>query len=121
MLEVLNPINQYLYDKIEEKDSILLELEQYAAEHNIPIITKEVAEYLKMMLQLKKCHHALEIGTAIGYSGIYIAREISGILTTIEIDQNRFEEAKKNFKKDRKSTRLNSSHANISYAVFCLK
>src|SRR3712207_8826988 len=25
------------------------------------------------------------------------------------------------FFKDRKSTRLNSSHANISYAVFCLK
>src|SRR3712207_8779510 len=25
------------------------------------------------------------------------------------------------FTKDRKSTRLNSSHANISYAVFCLK
>src|SRR3712207_9565832 len=25
------------------------------------------------------------------------------------------------FIKDRKSTRLNSSHANISYAVFCLK
>src|SRR3712207_8623520 len=26
-----------------------------------------------------------------------------------------------NDQKDRKSTRLNSSHANISYAVFCLK
>src|SRR3712207_8208066 len=25
------------------------------------------------------------------------------------------------FRRDRKSTRLNSSHANISYAVFCLK
>src|SRR3712207_2388230 len=25
------------------------------------------------------------------------------------------------FKRDRKSTRLNSRHANISYAVFCLK
>src|SRR3712207_7184783 len=25
------------------------------------------------------------------------------------------------YEKDRKSTRLNSSHANISYAVFCLK
>src|SRR3712207_9027539 len=25
------------------------------------------------------------------------------------------------FQEDRKSTRLNSSHANISYAVFCLK
>src|SRR3712207_8706854 len=28
---------------------------------------------------------------------------------------------KKSAKQDRKSTRLNSSHANISYAVFCLK
>src|SRR3712207_7419243 len=31
-------------------------------------------------------------------------------------DAKRFEQAE-----DRKSTRLNSSHANISYAVFCLK
>src|SRR5690349_23613639 len=28
---------------------------------------------------------------------------------------------RKNFLKDRKSTRLNSSHVEISYAVFCLK
>src|SRR3712207_8417950 len=28
---------------------------------------------------------------------------------------------KRHAKSDRKSTRLNSSHANISYAVFCLK
>src|SRR5258707_6477682 len=30
-------------------------------------------------------------------------------------------EALKRITRDRKSTRLNSSHANISYAVFCLK
>src|SRR3712207_8871666 len=29
--------------------------------------------------------------------------------------------ARDSFSEDRKSTRLNSSHANISYAVFCLK
>src|SRR3712207_8647234 len=29
--------------------------------------------------------------------------------------------AERAYAKDRKSTRLNSSHANISYAVFCLK
>src|SRR3712207_7340502 len=32
-----------------------------------------------------------------------------------------FLEAVDSFVEDRKSTRLNSSHANISYAVFCLK
>src|SRR3712207_8278388 len=31
------------------------------------------------------------------------------------------EKAKIELSSDRKSTRLNSSHANISYAVFCLK
>src|SRR5438445_13579798 len=30
-------------------------------------------------------------------------------------------ECRKRLRLDRKSTRLNSSHANISYAVFCLK
>src|SRR3712207_7244418 len=32
-----------------------------------------------------------------------------------------FLDAGLSFDQDRKSTRLNSSHANISYAVFCLK
>src|SRR3712207_8395759 len=38
--------------------------------------------------------------------------------TTMVQDESRHTEA---WLKDRKSTRLNSSHANISYAVFCLK
>src|SRR3712207_7204355 len=33
----------------------------------------------------------------------------------------RHEPARRLPRRDRKSTRLNSSHANISYAVFCLK
>src|SRR3712207_8758478 len=35
--------------------------------------------------------------------------------------QNDFVERAGERREDRKSTRLNSSHANISYAVFCLK
>src|SRR3712207_8442864 len=34
---------------------------------------------------------------------------------------NDYERTKETASSDRKSTRLNSSHANISYAVFCLK
>src|SRR3712207_7874919 len=40
-------------------------------------------------------------------------------LTTGEILS--IDELIERFDRDRKSTRLNSSHANISYAVFCLK
>src|SRR3712207_7507191 len=35
--------------------------------------------------------------------------------------QQAFQQMSQEVLKDRKSTRLNSSHANISYAVFCLK
>src|SRR5258707_4226289 len=43
-------------------------------------------------------------------------------LTKIAFSLDREKDAKSELgKSDRKSTRLNSSHANISYAVFCLK
>src|SRR3712207_8589491 len=38
-----------------------------------------------------------------------------------DVVMERGKAAAANLKPDRKSTRLNSSHANISYAVFCLK
>src|SRR3712207_7545113 len=40
-------------------------------------------------------------------------------VSAIKSNQQRKKKGKRNV--DRKSTRLNSSHANISYAVFCLK
>src|SRR3712207_8909706 len=36
-------------------------------------------------------------------------------------DRHRVRVTREGVEQDRKSTRLNSSHANISYAVFCLK
>src|SRR3712207_8382420 len=45
-------------------------------------------------------------------------------LAIVEVDEDTSAYDKNHIKnaiRDRKSTRLNSSHANISYAVFCLK
>src|SRR3712207_8867906 len=39
----------------------------------------------------------------------------------VEIEDTTDYQLRREFIQDRKSTRLNSSHANISYAVFCLK
>src|SRR3712207_7654960 len=49
-------------------------------------------------------------------SGIDVSRRQDQGLQCEVVDYERDQEAE-----DRKSTRLNSSHANISYAVFCLK
>src|SRR3712207_7451963 len=49
--------------------------------------------------------------------GVGVAQQILGAFVGVEMERN----ADTRARQDRKSTRLNSSHANISYAVFCLK
>src|SRR3712207_3878212 len=57
---------------------------------------------------------------------VVVQRNRDGLATGFEIrgvtpTGDAAEEFTVEYAKDRKSTRLNSSHANISYAVFCLK
>ncbi len=102
MLEELKEANEYIVGKIQEADKLILEMEAFAKEHNVPIVTKEVAKYLEFTLRTYKIKNVLEIGTAIGYSGTIMGREcqkFGGKLTTIEIDEDRYNEAKINFEK----------------------
>src|SRR3712207_7777034 len=46
---------------------------------------------------------------------------VRALVVTLVGDAAVFRQSLVIVQKDRKSTRLNSSHANISYAVFCLK
>ena len=102
MLEELKEANEYIISKIKENDELILEMEKYAREYNVPIVTKEVAEYLKFIVKSNGIKNILEVGTAIGYSGILMAKEIEkngGKLYTIEIDEERYSLAQENFKK----------------------
>src|SRR3712207_8267643 len=49
------------------------------------------------------------------------ARLKEGVKTVAPVPLPAAEKVFQDLVRDRKSTRLNSSHANISYAVFCLK
>src|SRR3712207_7067245 len=54
-----------------------------------------------------------EQGHRVGQVGV--ARDVQAVFAALD------QVADRGGVRDRKSTRLNSSHANISYAVFCLK
>src|SRR5438309_8270085 len=63
----------------------------------------------------------LEIGAGHGYSTLWLAaavRYLGGRVLSLEREPSCIADWRR---KDRKSTRLNSSHSSISYAVFCLK
>lgn len=83
-------------------DSKILEVKRYGEENNIPIITEEVLNFMIFSAASNKASNILEIGTAIGYSGIFLAdvsNKNKGKFYTIEIDEERHYIAKKNFNK----------------------
>ncbi len=76
---------------------MICELEQYAHENNIPIMNKESMEFIIKLIRKFKIKDILEIGSAIGYSAICMARSDKDIkVTTIEKDRTRYLEAVKN-------------------------
>src|SRR3712207_7466014 len=55
-------------------------------------------------------------------SELALARQRPNLRRLLEVAKRRLDRQRDSHRSlDRKSTRLNSSHANISYAVFCLK
>ena len=65
---------------------LLAEMEEYAAEHRVPIADPEVARFLEIAARAAGVRRALEIGMAVGYSVIHLARAMpeDGLVVTIE-------------------------------------
>lgn len=75
-------------------------MERYAKEYNVPIIEKDSIKFIMKYIKLNNVKKILELGTAIGYSGILmVSASDGGELTTIERDEKRYMEALKNVKK----------------------
>lgn len=79
-----------------------------AAASFVPIIKRETAALLKTMVALKQPKHILEVGTAVGYSALLMARIMpkDAHITTIEKFEKRIPVAKANFKKAQLEDRI---------------
>lgn len=90
----------YIRSLIPEENGIFKELEDYAEVNKVPIVQREVANFLKFMLNIKKPKKILELGTAIGYSSMLMASTCrESKITSIERDKKMIEIAKKNIEK----------------------
>jgi predicted O-methyltransferase YrrM len=94
----------YLYELLRPRDRILQEMERYAERNDVPIIGPLAGALLTTISSSCKAKLGLEIGTAIGYSGILLGRQIAensstGKLITIERDPKMRNLAQSNFEK----------------------
>lgn len=77
----------------------LEELERDARTGGVPVIRREMQSLLKLMLTLQKPRRILEVGTAIGFSALFMAEynPVKGHITTIENYEKRIPVARANF------------------------
>ena len=82
-------------------DQVLQEVDSLCRERHIPMLGREKAKFLADLIDQVKPSLIVECGTAIGYSGLWIASRLQtigkGRLITIEIDADRAREAQENF------------------------
>ncbi len=99
-IDIVTPaIARYLDERRAARDPFLERLESEAEAEGWPIVSRASADLLEVLVRALKPERALEIGTAIGYSGAVIARAMQpwGHLDTIEIDPETAERARANF------------------------
>jgi caffeoyl-CoA O-methyltransferase len=70
------PVDDYLYSMLPKRDEVLVEMETYASEHNIPIVGPAVARVLRQLALLINAKTVFELGSAIGYSTIWWAQAV---------------------------------------------
>ena len=106
---VPDAVERYLAGLNRGGDAVLAGIAKAGADRNLPLVDAEVGALLHVLALSAGATRVLEIGTAIGYSGIWLARALppGGILLTIEMDADRAREARDNFAKAGVADRAN--------------
>lgn len=75
MMEITKKgIDDYLLQILPKRDPVVAEMERYARAHDVPIIGPAVARFLYLLAQVSGARRIFEMGSAIGYSTIWLAR-----------------------------------------------
>lgn len=70
------PVDDYLYSLLPKRDPVLAEMEEYASQHDVPIVGPAVARVLQQLAMSINARTVFELGSAIGYSTIWWAQAV---------------------------------------------
>src|SRR5438270_9777996 len=98
-VEVTDDLQAYLDGLVPKRDAVLGRMEEEAKREGIPIVETHEGALLYLLVKIAGAKRILELGTATGYSGIWLLRGTGGAgsLTTFEMDHKRVERARTNF------------------------
>ena len=102
MSKILYPVQEKYIQSFRNKPDLLLkEMEKYAKVNNVPILSWQSAEFIEQLVLMNSPKRVLEIGTAIAYTSIRIARNLknNSVIHTIELSEDTIKIAKGFIKK----------------------
>ncbi len=101
-------IVSYIHSLERSNGALLDDMEAYAKLNRVPIIRKEVESFLRVLLSMKQPRRVLELGTAIGYSAIFMSEcmDDESEIVTIENYEKRIPIARENIQKAGKEDRI---------------
>ena len=86
----------YVENLIPESSPYVKQMEEFAKQHEVPIMEKVGIEVLLLLLSMQQPKRIFEIGTAIGYSAIRMATHLPQTqIVTVELDEERYHQANK--------------------------
>jgi caffeoyl-CoA O-methyltransferase len=71
---IQDDVEEYLYSLLPKRDAVIEEMEEFAAKNRVPIIGPAVARLLSLLVRISGAKRIFEMGSAIGYSTIWLAR-----------------------------------------------
>lgn len=102
-------VERYLASLNHASDAVLSEIARAGERDDLPLVDAEVGVLLRVLTLAARATRVLEIGTAIGYSGIWMAGALptGGMLITMEVDEQRARQARDNFSRAGLADRVN--------------
>jgi predicted O-methyltransferase YrrM len=96
---VPDAIEHYLSSLNHQADDLLKDIARRGNEQDLPLVDAEVGLLLRVLATAIQAKRILEIGTAIGYSGLWLAGALpsDGTLVTMEMDEPRARQAREHF------------------------
>lgn len=95
------PTEKYLYALLPPRHAVLREMERYARQHAVPIIGPACGRLLYQLARLMQARRVFELGSAIGYSTLWLARAVGpqGIVYYTDSDPANARRARASFRR----------------------
>jgi caffeoyl-CoA O-methyltransferase len=90
-------IEAYMLALLRPREGVLGQVEREAEAANVPAIGPAVGQLLQLVVSMARARRILELGTATGYSGIWLLRgSVEAELTSLELNPERAASARRN-------------------------